>query len=142
MSSIRMAATIDTSTIGRPPSRQQRRRHVRTLTGYAPEVDERGQEKWPRGDEKAWKDAFRGVTTDVPGITKNIVGHVQATLARQPYNLDDFGAYQAAALATRDNLILNWNDTQLHWTRKQPKRAYYLSLEVSADRWFARDVYG
>lgn len=31
------------------------------------------------------------------------------------------------------NLLLymqvNWNDTQMHYTRKEPKRAYYLSLE-------------
>lgn len=29
----------------------------------------------------------------------------------------------------RDDLIVNWNDTQSFFTRKQPKRAYYLSLE-------------
>jgi hypothetical protein len=43
---------------------------------------------------------------DVPSITKSIVGHVQTSLARQAYNLDDFGAYQAAALSVRDNLIV------------------------------------
>jgi hypothetical protein len=32
-------------------------------TGDFPEVDEKGQEKWPKGDEKAWKDAMRGITT-------------------------------------------------------------------------------
>lgn len=30
-------------------------------TGYTPETDEAGQEKWPRGDEKVWKAAIRGV---------------------------------------------------------------------------------
>ena len=29
---------------------------------------------------------------------------------------------------------LNWNDTQLTYTRKAPKRAYYLSLEFLMGR--------
>jgi hypothetical protein len=62
-----MSGTINTSTIGRPPSNTQRkaRRHVRSLTGDFPEIDERGEEKWPRGEEKAWKAAMRGVHTGV-----------------------------------------------------------------------------
>lgn len=44
--------------------------------------------------------------TEVPDITKSFVNHVNTSLARQAYNLDDFGAYQAAALSTRDNLIV------------------------------------
>jgi hypothetical protein len=43
---------------------------------------------------------------DVPSITKSIVNHVQTSLARQAHNLDDLGAYQAAALSVRDNLIV------------------------------------
>jgi hypothetical protein len=30
-------------------------------TGDFPEVDEKGQEKWPKGDEKSWKTAMRDV---------------------------------------------------------------------------------
>ena len=29
---------------------------------------------------------------------------------------------------------VNWNETQLHYTRKAPKRAYYLSLEFLMGR--------
>ena len=94
-------------------------------TGDFPEVDEKGQEKWPRGDEASWKAALRGVdggstfrfacivhratdlTAEVPGITKSVVNHVQTSLGRAPYNIDDFGAYQAAALSVRDNLIVS-----------------------------------
>ncbi|EIM84344.1 glycosyltransferase family 35 protein [Stereum hirsutum FP-91666 SS1] len=130
-----MTSSIDTSSIGKPPAGGRKgRRHVRSLTGDFPEVDEKGQEKWPKGDEKAWKDALRDVYTDVPTITKSIVNHVQTSIARAPYNVDDFGAYQAAALSVRDNLIVNWNSTQLHYTRKAPKRAYYLSLEFLMGR--------
>ncbi|ETW79674.1 glycosyltransferase family 35 protein [Heterobasidion irregulare TC 32-1] len=131
-----MTSTIDTTTIGKPPppAARRARRHVRSLTGDFPEVDEKGEEKWPRGEEAAWKEAMRDLHTDVPEVTKSIVGHVQTSLARAPYNLDDFGAYQASALSVRDNLIVNWNSTQLHYTRKAPKRAYYLSLEFLMGR--------
>ena len=44
--------------------------------------------------------------SDVPGISRTIVHHVQTSLARQAYNLDNLGAYQAAALSVRDNLIV------------------------------------
>ncbi|KAG5642659.1 hypothetical protein DXG03_002371 [Asterophora parasitica] len=126
-----MTSTIDPKTIGRPT---RARRHVRTLTGYLPEKDAAGKEQWPRGDEKTWKSAIRGLDTDVESITKSFVNHVQTSLARQPHNLDDLGAYQAAALSVRDNLIVNWNETQLQYTRKAPKRAYYLSLEFLMGR--------
>lgn len=77
-----MATGFDITTIGKAPESHARakRRHVRSLTGLLsslpsiifilrsrigdfPEVDEKGQEKWPKGDEKTWKSALRGVTT-------------------------------------------------------------------------------
>ncbi|KAJ7070808.1 glycosyltransferase family 35 protein [Mycena amicta] len=120
-----MSNFIDPKAIGKP----RPRRHVRTLTGYLPETDASGKEKWPLGDEKTWKNALRGVETDVDSLTKSVVNHVQTSLSRQPYNLDKLGAYQATALSVRDNLLVNWNETALQYTRKSPKRAYYLSLE-------------
>jgi len=127
-----MTSVVDITKIGKPHPRS--RRHVRSLTGYLPETDATGKEKWPRGDEKVWKAGTRGVDKDVPSITKSIVGHVNTSLARQAYNLDDLGAYQAAALSVRDNLLVNWNDTQREYNRKAPKRAYYLSLEFLMGR--------
>jgi len=126
-----MTSTIDPKTIGKP---QRPRRHVRTLTGYLPEKDASGRDKWPRGDEKVWKEGTRTVDKDVKDVTKSFVSHVQTSLARQAYNLDDLGAYQAAALSARDDLLVNWNDTQMTYTRKAPKRAYYLSLEFLMGR--------
>jgi hypothetical protein len=46
---------------------------------------------------------------ELPEISQSIVHHVQTSLARAPYNIDDFGAYQAAALSVRDNLIVSYN---------------------------------
>jgi hypothetical protein len=104
-----------TSTIPNPPF----------PAGDFPDVDEKGQEKWPRGDENSWKAALCDVhtgnpplsaflvycatelTADLPEITKSVVHHVQTSLGRAPYNIDDFGAYQAAALSVRDNLIVS-----------------------------------
>lgn len=34
---------------------------------------------------------------DVDSIARSIVHHTATTLARTPYNMDDFGAYQATA---------------------------------------------
>jgi starch phosphorylase len=153
-----MTSTIDPTKIGKPAGR---RRHVRTLTGmyfqchssfrlliivatgYLPEKDASGKDKWPRGEEKVWREGMRTIdrgefttfvlcsltieheNTDVDQVTKSVVNHVQTSLARQCYNLgtilpfdpsvqvipipthpDDLGAYQAAALAVRDDLLV------------------------------------
>lgn len=126
-----MTSTIDPKSIGKVV---RPRRHVRTLTGFIPETDETGKEKWPKGDEKAWRDGMRSVDKGISDVTRSVVNHVQTSLARQPYNLDDFGAYQASALSVRDDLLVNWNETQMNYTRKAPKRAYYLSLEFLMGR--------
>lgn len=126
-----MTSVLDTTAIGKV---HRPRRHVRTLTGYLPEKDSEGKERWPRGEEKVWKDGLRSLDSGVPSITKSIVNHVQTSLARQPHEIDNLGAYQAAALSVRDNLIINWNETQLHYTRTAGKRAYYLSLEFLMGR--------
>ncbi|KAH7089314.1 carbohydrate phosphorylase-domain-containing protein, partial [Auriculariales sp. MPI-PUGE-AT-0066] len=124
----RRSSFIDPKTIGQPAPRP--RRHKRSATGYRAETDATGEEVWPRGDPKVWKAGIRtGLETDASQISSNIVHHVQTSLARQAYNLDNAGAYQAVALTTRDDLIVNWNDTQMFLTNKAPKRAYYLSLE-------------
>ena len=48
---------------------------------------------------------------DQPEVTKSVVNHVQTSLARQCYNLGMtqpliLGAYQAAALSVRDDLLV------------------------------------
>ena len=51
------------------------------------------------------------LATDTKSIQRQIVNHVEYTLARTRFNFDNFGAYQAAAYATRDRLIEQWNDS-------------------------------
>jgi starch phosphorylase len=61
---------------------------VLTCAGYVPHT-EGGKEVWPRGDEKVWKAGIRGVSQTKEEIASRIVNHVQTTIARQAYNLDD-----------------------------------------------------
>lgn len=75
-----MTSILDPTTIGKP---KRPRRHVRSLTstsvskclvdiehtehdfisGYLPEEDDSGKEKWLRGEEKVWKDGYRKLDT-------------------------------------------------------------------------------
>ena len=48
--------------------------------------------------------------------------------------MDGFAAYQATAYSTRDQLIDQWNSTQLYLSSVSPKRVYYLSLEFLIGR--------
>lgn len=48
---------------------------------------------------------------DVDSIQRQIVNHVEYTLARTRFDFDNHGAYQAAAYAVRDRLLESWNDT-------------------------------
>jgi starch phosphorylase len=48
---------------------------------------------------------------DTKSIQRQIVNHVEYTLARTRFDFDNFGAYQAAAYAVRDRLLESWNDT-------------------------------
>ena len=74
--------------------------------------------------------------TDKKSIQRQIVNHVEYTLARTRFNFDNFGAYQACAVAVRDRLIESWNDTQQYHESKDSKRVYYLSLEFLMGRTF------
>ena len=46
-------------------------------------------------------------------LMKNIVQHIEYTLARTRFSLDYKHCYLAAALAMRDRLIEVWNDAQI-----------------------------
>jgi starch phosphorylase len=73
---------------------------------------------------------------DKQSIQRQIVNHVEYTLARTRFDFDNFGAYQAAAYAVRDRLIESWNDTQQFHHNNDSKRVYYLSLEFLMGRTF------
>jgi glycogen phosphorylase len=71
---------------------------------------------------------------DKDEFEKEVVRHVETTLARSMFNCDETAAYAATSLALRDRLVLEWNKTQQRQTLVDGKRVYYLSLEFLMGR--------
>lgn len=61
--------------------------------------------------EKLWSlmDTFQ--LRDPLTIQKSIISHVEYTLAKTRFELDDNILYSGTALSVRDRLLENWNDT-------------------------------
>lgn len=76
----------------------------------------------------------RFLKSDPSSLQKDILDHVEYTVARSRFSFDDFEAYQALAHSVRDRLIERWHDTQLHFKKKDPKRIYFLSMEFLMGR--------
>lgn len=131
--------------------------HVRSPTGLPPTLSKRSADSISRRDvqqtrkdtdavprhhlttlsnttEKLWKLMSNYLPADVDTIQKQLVNHVEYTLARTRYNFDNYAAYQATALSVRDRLIESWNDTQQYFTEQGVKRVYYLSMEFLMGR--------
>ncbi|KAJ0927645.1 putative glycogen phosphorylase [Helianthus annuus] len=82
-----------------------------------------------------------GFLKNDPGsLQKDILHHVEYTVARSRFSFDDFEAYQALAHSVRDRLIERWHDTQQHFKKKDPKRLYFLSLEFLMGRSLSNSV--
>jgi starch phosphorylase len=88
----------------------------------------------PEPQREAWLKHQAGGFKDQDGFEREVVRHVETTLARSLYNCDESAAYSATALAFRDRLILEWNRTQQRQTFADSKRVYYLSLEFLMGR--------
>jgi len=71
---------------------------------------------------------------DKDQIKESIVRHTINDLARNYFNIDNGAGYQSTALSVRDQLIVNWNRTQVFHTACDIKRLYYLSLEFLMGR--------
>lgn len=88
----------------------------------------------PEPQRAVWqKYQARGFTTKEE-FEKDVVNHVETTLARSMFNCDETAAYAAASMAFRNRLILEWNRTQQRQTFADQKRIYYLSLEFLMGR--------
>jgi starch phosphorylase len=79
---------------------------------YRPEFADNKDDKNKGSKEKMWELMSVYLPSDKATIQRQIVNHVEYTLARTRFNFDNFGAYQAASYAVRDRLIESWNDTQ------------------------------
>ena len=88
----------------------------------------------PEPQREAWKKFQAHPFATQDEFEKEVVRHVETTLARSMFNCDETAAYAAASLAFRDRLITEWNRTQQRQTFADTKRVYYLSLEFLMGR--------
>ncbi|EDN04785.1 glycogen phosphorylase [Histoplasma mississippiense (nom. inval.)] len=111
-----------------------RPKHKRTFTGLLPQDIKKVEASIPEPQREAWRkfSAEEFKTKDEFG--KEVVRHVETTLARSLFNCDELAAYSGTALAFRDRLIIEWNKTQQRQTFVDQKRVYYLSLEFLMGR--------
>lgn len=128
------------------PSELPQPRLKRTNTGFTPnqivaydaQISEAAKEIWRK--YSSLHPPGNGTKPPLPvGISqedfeRRFIKHVEFTLARNMYNCDDLGAYQAASQSIRDSVLLDWADTQQNQTIHGGKRVYYLSLEFLMGR--------
>jgi glycogen phosphorylase len=115
------------------------RHHARTPTGYGKEEIKVLTSSIPSKARGLWKNfSFHKFETK-EDFEREVVRHVNTTLARSMFNFDDFAAYHATALAMRDRLLVAWNETHQAYATKDPKRVYCMS---SFDCAYNRSVIG
>jgi hypothetical protein len=116
------------------PQGISRPKHKRTFTGFGASDIQSVEASIPEPQREAWKKhAIKGFT-NADEFEKEVVKHVETTLARSMFNCDETAAYAAASLAFRDRLVMEWNKTQQRQTYRDGKRIYYLSLEFLMGR--------
>ncbi|CAI7628525.1 unnamed protein product [Penicillium glandicola] len=111
-----------------------RPKHKRTFTGFGPSEIKNVEASIPEPLREAWKKHSATEFTNKEEFEKDLVRHIETTLARSLYNCDELAAYSGTALAFRDRLIIEWNRTQQRQTFTDQKRVYYLSLEFLMGR--------
>lgn len=84
--------------------------------------------------DKLWSLMDTYLPRDPLTIQKTIMSHVEYTLARTRFNLDDQILYKGTSLSIRDRLLENWNDSQMNLKVTNNKRLYYLSIEFLLGR--------
>ncbi|KAM0484400.1 hypothetical protein ACHAPX_001823 [Trichoderma viride] len=116
------------------PAGISRPKHRRTFTGFGAGEIKHVEASIPEPQREAWRRNQVQSITDKDGFEKEVVRHVETTLARSMFNCDETAAYSATSLAFRDRLITDWNKTQQRQTFRDTKRVYYLSLEFLMGR--------
>jgi len=84
------------------------------FVGLRAKLEEKTDKLWSLMDSYQQRDALT--------IQKSIINHVEYTLARTRFNLDDQSLYTGTALSVRDRLMENWNDTHMNNKVHNPKR--------------------
>ncbi len=84
--------------------------------------------------EKMWELMDAYLPRDKLSIQRSIVNHIEYTLARTRFQIDENYIFQGTALSVRDRLLEQWNDTQMYMRINNPKKIYYLSIEFLLGR--------
>ncbi|KAI5779302.1 carbohydrate phosphorylase-domain-containing protein [Geopyxis carbonaria] len=111
-----------------------RPKHKRTHTGFGVREIKAVEASIPEQLRDTWRKLAASEFKGKEEFQREVVRHVETTLARSIYNCDDAAAYAGTALAIRDKLVIDWNKTQQQQTLKDQKRVYYLSLEFLMGR--------
>eukprot|EP00928_Gymnodinium_smaydae_P082696 TRINITY_DN659_c0_g1_i5.p1 TRINITY_DN659_c0_g1~~TRINITY_DN659_c0_g1_i5.p1 ORF type:complete len:891 (+),score=270.74 TRINITY_DN659_c0_g1_i5:107-2779(+) len=92
------------------------------------------------GDSDAHKELWELMRSykanDVASVKKDIVSHVEYSLACTRFSFQQADAFRAAAYALRDRLVESLNDTNAWYQQNDVKRGYYLSAEYLLGRAF------
>ncbi|KAI1102175.1 glycosyltransferase family 35 protein [Jackrogersella minutella] len=116
------------------PAGISRPKHKRTFTGFGASDIKSVEAAIPEPQRDVWtKYEFEGFKTKEE-FEREVIRHVETTLARSMFNCDESAAYSATSLAFRDRLTKEWNKTQQRQTFTDSKRVYYLSLEFLMGR--------
>ena len=67
-------------------------------------------------------------------IEESIVKHIEYTLGRTRFDLNNQFVFEGTALSVRDRLLEQWNETQTYFNIKNPKKIHYLSIEFLLGR--------
>lgn len=116
------------------PAGISRPKHRRTHTGLGAGEIKIVEASIPEPQRETWRKHQAKPFADKDGFQRELVRHVETTLARSMFNCDESAAYSACALAFRDRLVYDWNRTQQRQTLADAKRVYYLSLEFLMGR--------
>ncbi|KAL3418373.1 glycogen phosphorylase [Phlyctema vagabunda] len=132
----RLSTGIGLSELAGPvgPAGLTRPKHKRTFTGFGAGEIKSVEASIPEPQRAAWKKYQAPSFNTKEEFEKDVVRHVETTLARSMFNCDETAAYAAASLAFRDRLVTEWNRTQQRQTFADTKRVYYLSLEFLMGR--------
>ena len=83
---------------------------------------------------KIWKLVGDYRAMDKEAIMQSLANHLQFSVCKNRYTVNDVDVYQCLALAIRERLVEFWNDTQQTYIEQDCKRVYYFSLEYLMGR--------
>ena len=84
--------------------------------------------------EKIWTLMDKYLPKDKNFIQESILKHIEFTLGKTRFEINNEYLYQGTSLSIRDRLLERWNDTQIFFAINNPKTIYYMSIEFLLGR--------